>query len=194
MMNKVTVKAASTAYADYEAYKADASKVTVTYGSGEKKVNLVEKGLVEITYPDEIAIGKNNVITVTAKEGSGFYGSKSVEFTVTGEKITAKNIKITVSGNSFDYTGKEVRYGENGIDPIIVTKTTVSGNEIVPVAELEEGKDYKLVYKNNINQGTATVSVVGINAYTGKKDIKFTIKKEELNWLAALTELLDNLF
>lgn len=111
-----------------------------------------------------------------------------------GKKITAKNIKITVSGNSFDYTGKEVRYGENGIDPIIVTKTTVSGNEIVPVAELEEGKDYKLVYKNNINQGTATVSVVGINAYTGKKDIKFTIKKEELNWLAALTELLDNLF
>lgn len=124
MMNKVTVKAASTAYADYEAYKADASKVTVTYGSGEKKVNLVEKGLVEITYPDEIAIGKNNVIAVTAKEG----------------------------------------------------------------------KDYKLVYKNNINQGKATVSVVGINAYTGKKDIKFTIKKEELNWLAALTELLDNLF
>ena len=124
MMNKVTVKAASTAYADYEAYKADASKVTVTYGSGEKKVNLVEKGLVEITYPDEIAIGKNNVITVTAKEG----------------------------------------------------------------------KDYKLVYKNNINQGKATVSVVGINAYTGKKDIKFTIKKEELNWLAALTELFDNLF
>ena len=117
-----------------------------------------------------------------------------MKFTVTGEKITAKNIKITVSGNSFDYTGEEVRYGENGIDPIVVTKTTVSGNEIVPVAELEEGKDYKLVYKNNVNAGKATVSVVGMGGYTGKKDIKFTIKKETMDWADALANILGNLF
>ena len=40
----------------------------------------------------------------------------------------------------------------------------------------------------------ATVSVVGINAYTGKKDIKFTINKETMDWADALANILGNLF
>lgn len=181
-MKKVTVKAASISYADYLA--GERPVVTVTSGKGAKKVDLVAKALCKIEYPDEVTVGKNNVITVSPRIGSGFYGTKTVKFTVTGEKINAKNIAVTVSANNFTYTGEEIRYGENGIDPVVVTKTTkttVSGNEVENTTVLTEGVDYKLVYKNNVKAGKATVSVVGINGYTGKKDVKFTISKADVS-------------
>ena len=41
---------------------------------------------------------------------------------------------------------------------------------------LENGTDYTAVYTNNINKGTATVTVRGIGKYTGSISKKFTIK------------------
>ena len=47
---------------------------------------------------------------------------------------------------------------------------------------LKEGEDYKLAYKNNINAGTATVEIVGINEFSGASISKtFTIAKAAQN-------------
>lgn len=42
---------------------------------------------------------------------------------------------------------------------------------------LQPGTDYDVTYKNNINEGTATMTVVGKGDYIGKRDLLFTIKK-----------------
>lgn len=42
---------------------------------------------------------------------------------------------------------------------------------------LTQGKDYTVSYKNNVNAGTATVTVTGIGNYKDSKSASFTIKK-----------------
>ena len=46
---------------------------------------------------------------------------------------------------------------------------------------LEEGTDYTVAYSNNINAGTATVTITGKGEYTGKIEKTFTIAKADQN-------------
>ena len=59
----------------------------------------------------------------------------------------------------------------------IVPKVTVKENETT----LVEGTDYTLSYSNNINAGTATVTVIGIGQYGGSQSVTFTIKSADIN-------------
>ena len=40
---------------------------------------------------------------------------------------------------------------------------------------LREDRDFKLVYKNNVNTGTATVTAKGMGTYTGEKSLTFSV-------------------
>lgn len=44
---------------------------------------------------------------------------------------------------------------------------------------LTEDKDYTISYKNNVNPGIATITIVGINDYIGEKTINFEIKSDK---------------
>lgn len=68
---------------------------------------------------------------------------------------------ITLSGNSFKYTGSA-----------IIPSVSVVYNEIV----LEEGKDYTLSYQDNIAPGTASVVVKGCGDYVGKETVNYVIE------------------
>lgn len=72
--------------------------------------------------------------------------------------------KITVAGG-MTYTGAECK----------AEVTVTFGNQ-----KLTEGKDYELIYSNNVNAGTATVYVVGLNDYTGIAPRTFTIEPENI--------------
>ena len=68
------------------------------------------------------------------------------------------------------------------IDPI--AKQTYTGSKIKPKVVVKydgktktEGKDYVVTYSNNVNPGTATVTVKGIGWYTGTKNQTFVIEK-----------------
>lgn len=50
-----------------------------------------------------------------------------------------------------------------------------SGNTYYYSNPLEEGKDYKVTYSNNVNIGTATVTITGIGDFTGTITKKFKI-------------------
>ena len=80
----------------------------------------------------------------------------------TGVEVIRQIDKVSVSifPEICTYNGKEQK-------PIV----TVKDNGTL----LKEGTHYKVMYKNNINTGTATVTVSGMGGYGGYVDIPFTI-------------------
>ncbi|MBD5485535.1 MAG: family 16 glycosylhydrolase, partial [Lachnospiraceae bacterium] len=107
-------------------------------------------------------IGKAT-ITVTANEGSVYYGSKSVTYTVNGTKLAVKDLTIEGIEKEYPYTGSEISVNST-------LKVTPKAEGSAPYVE---GKDYEVSYKTgkklgeHTNVGTVTVTITGINAYTG---------------------------
>lgn len=63
-----------------------------------------------------------------------------------------------------------------------IPSQTYTGSAITPTvtitydgATLTEGTDYTVAYSNNVNPGTATVTITGIGGYTGSTSVTFTI-------------------
>lgn len=96
--------------------------------------------------------------TATVKiTGLGKYAKCSLTFTYTIENKTF-HIDGKKDGDSLDdkeWTGEE-------INPSVGNVLSDYDNRV-----LEEGTDYKLVYSDNINVGTATVKVIGMGDYEG---------------------------
>lgn len=71
------------------------------------------------------------------------------------------NKSVTLSGKSFEYTGKEIKPAVKVRD---YKKTLV------------EGQDYEVIYPNEmVKTGERTVKVKGIGEYNGEKDLKYSI-------------------
>ena len=107
--------------------------------------------------------------TATVKiTGLGKYAKCSLTFTYTIENKTF-HIDGKKDGDSLDdkeWTGEE-------INPSVGNVLSDYDNRV-----LEEGTDYKLVYSDNINVGTATVKVIGMGDYKGC-DLTFIYKITE---------------
>ena len=131
-----------------------------------------DTGITNLTIPDSVqvidprAFGlKNTNINIH------FRGTKAQWDAAAAEGVYYKSIEYNyfsvdavfrLSGTSYNYTGKAIR-------PAVTV--TYNGQKLV------EGTDYKLVYKNNINAGRATVSINGIGSYSGTAAKTYTIKK-----------------
>lgn len=107
----------------------------------------------ELKYENNVDPG-----TATVKiTGLGEYAKCSLTFTYTIENKTF-HINGKKDGDSLDdkdWTGEEIK-------PSVGNVLSDYDNRV-----LEEGTDYKLVYSDNINVGTATVKVVGMGDYEG---------------------------
>ncbi|MGI6032991.1 MAG: S8 family serine peptidase [Coriobacteriales bacterium] len=84
-----------------------------------------------------------------------------------------------------------------------VSDQTYTGSEVTPVPEtvkvgdktLQLGTDYKIAYSNNVNAGTATLTVVGIGDYKGRKSATFKIAPADLSsGILKADELADEAF
>ena len=69
-----------------------------------------------------------------------------------------------------------------------VGKVYYTGNNVEPEVNLSmkntalvQGRDYKVVYSNNVNLGKGTATIIGINAFTGKLSVSFDIIKDEMS-------------
>ena len=165
-----------------ENVKLEGTEFTYTGKAIEPKVTVTVEGKVltlgkdySLAYTNNIQTG-TALVTVagiaTATEAGGYTGVVEVPFTIvpmTEENYPLVEIKgtdVTIEGTKFFYTGKEIK-------PAV----TVQVNGKV----LTAGKDYDLKYENNVNVGTATVTVSGIatatevGGYTGEVKIPFTI-------------------
>ena len=110
----------------------------------------------------------NNINTGTAKvtvTGAGNY-KDSVEKTFTIDKKSIKLTDITLSSTSYTYNGSSKTPAVTVTDG---TKTLVSGT------------DYSVKYTNNINTGTAKVTVTGMGNYKDSVEKTFTIDQKSLS-------------
>lgn len=130
----------------YDFYSSNPSVASVTYNNGSLILEAWNTGTATIRFT-----------------GYGNYGnaSASCQVTVTGSSV-AKPISYCSAGSiaSQPYTGSQIR-------PSVVVKDEKT--------TLTEGVDYTLSYANNINPGTATVTVIGIGNYSGRGTVNFTI-------------------
>lgn len=63
-----------------------------------------------------------------------------------------------------------------------------TGNKVEPEVNLSikntglvQGRDYKVIYSNNVNIGKGTVTIIGVNMFTGKLTFSFDIIKDEMS-------------
>ncbi len=80
-------------------------------------------------------------------------------FTIERKTLTDSNVSIA---GAYTYTG----------NPVIPDVTVTDG-----AAELENEEDYEMDCSNNINAGTAVLTITGIGNYTGTVQKEFTIEK-----------------
>lgn len=110
---------------------------------------------------------ENNVDAGTATivlEGKGNYkGTIKEEFTIQPRKLEDATVNDLPG---YTYTGEALK-------PVIDLK--------LDGVSLSVGKDYTVNYKDNINVGTATVTISGKGNYTGVVERTFDIKKKNLS-------------
>lgn len=92
-----------------------------------------------------------------------YTGKKNVSFEIARE-LSAKTIVRGVAA-AYTYTGQAIT------PPVRIED---DGNI------LTEGVDYQLTYAQNVNAGTATINILGINKYTGSTSTTFQINPQQL--------------
>ena len=128
-------------------------KPVVTWGG----MTLSEGNDYTVSYASNVNAGTATVTLLAGEEIENFTGTKKATFTI----VPASLSSASVTGLSTQtYTGK-----------FITPKPTV----MLSGKTLSEGVDYTVTYKNNLEVGTATVTVTGKGNYAGAKTATFQI-------------------
>ncbi len=152
-ISKVSVKAIPAVNFTGENHTPD---VTVTYN----KKTLVKNTDYTVTYTNNRNAGTAG-ITITGK--GKYTGTKTVTFQIKGTAIT---------GMVFEKI-PDVPYNGSATRPIVTIRTKDG-------TQLQAGADYRLIYENTVNKGTATVTVVGNGNYTGTKKLTYKVVAKPL--------------
>ena len=125
------------------------------------------------TTPSIRTVDKNGNVTAL-KTGTGYV---TVTASANGYDSVSKDVKIVVSKKSLN----------NGLLTLSETSYVYDGTYKKPAATvtfggkvLQEGKDYTISYRNNLNVGVATVIATGMGDYTGYTSKNFTITKRAM--------------
>jgi len=125
------------------------------------------------TTPSICTVDKNGNVTAL-KTGTGYV---TVTASANGYDSVSKDVKIVVSKKSLN----------NGLLTLSETSYVYDGTYKKPAATvtfggkvLQEGKDYTISYRNNLNVGVTTVIATGMGDYTGYTSKNFTITKRAM--------------
>lgn len=129
--------------------------VVVSYGSYQ----FINNSDYTLSFKDNVNIGTASVVVTGKKHLSG---SRTVTFPI--EKADVSSTEIAVKNATF--TGSAVK---SAVDVKLGTVT------------LKEGTHYTLSYKNNVNAGTAQVTISGKGSLEGAVTKDFTIAKADIS-------------
>ncbi len=120
----------------------------------------------EVTF--NFTFSEEGTYTIFARDLAGNVQTKQVNLSYT-DISSDSNIQITLN--------QERPYLYDGFshNPQETVKNLRSGTNLV------KNVDYKVEITDNVNAGTATVTIIGIGEYKGSKSINFEIAKRDLN-------------
>ena len=125
------------------------------------------------TTPSICTVDKNGNVTAL-RTGTGYV---TITASANGYDSVSKDVKIVVSKKSLN----------NGLLTLSETSYVYDGTYKKPTATvtfggkvLQEGKDYTISYRNNLNVGVTTVIATGMGDYTGYTSKNFTITKRAM--------------
>ncbi len=140
----------------YSGYQITPS-ITLTCGG-----NLLTQGTdYTVTYANNTNVGRATVMA-HATSNSYYVGTATGGFNISN---AAGGMQVTGYASAYTYTG-------NAITPDVF----VTMNNRV----LNRGTDYTVSYANNINVGTASMTITGIGSYSGTRTINFTIEAKNI--------------
>lgn len=164
-------------YAQWEDIDTDGGTVKITYEGSYETIVLLTKDM--ISGYDMTAVGEQNVTVA--------YGGKTAEFQIDVGRIDVTS--VVVSGNSEMQKGTSSKLSasvvpQNATDNSIKwsssdeSKATVDADGNVT---LNEDEDYIVSYSDNVNVGTAEMTIFGIGYYEGslKKAFKIISNKND---------------
>ena len=134
---------------------------TVTIQDMVGTTNIITTDDYTLLNPDHATVG-TYVVTLTGK--GNYKGTAEKQYSIIGNQ--AAGFTVAAIG-AHEYTGAEIK-----------PEPSVTDNNS---RALTKGTDYTVEYSNNINAGTATVTVTGINGYSGTKSVNFEIMPKSLN-------------
>ncbi len=156
--------------------------VTVTYTytdkAGVKRQQQLTEGLhykvsfVGVSTGKEVGEQKINITGTNVVTDLGkFVNTKTVSYQLMDKKTVEKTKDIT-------------KVKAIALDKNVIKNLTYTGNYITPdVLGIDslDAASYKIVYKNNVNAGKASVTVIGQGEYYGSKVLPYTIKPTDLS-------------
>ena len=148
---------------------------------------LTETGAVELDTKTGIVNEPGSIVRITITGAGNYRGEDSVltaNYRITEFDFTKVTVKVVPK--TLPYTTKPVTLTE---EDLILTMKVGTGKQAV-VEELKlitDGDDtkdgYKIIgYKNNVNKGTAQVTLQGCGKYGGTKTVKFYIGTRPFFW------------
>ncbi len=160
---KLSVSSKPISYADLTGDPVNDLFGRITVKNGKKTIlSREDEDYYMLEVPEDYAHVGTVSFVIQGNEERGYYGKRTVTVKITGISLTDKKVKPVLL--SYPYTGEEIE---------IPSGTSVLTYNGTP---LTEGTDYEIVsYEKNTNAGKATVTVKGINNYTGTKKVTYTI-------------------
>ena len=148
---------------------------------------VTEGGAVELDTKTGIVNEPGSIVRITITGAGNYRGEGSVltaDYRIT--EFDFKKVTVKVVPKTLPYTTKPVTLTE---EDLILTMKVGTGRQAV-VEELKlitDGDDtkdgYKIIgYKNNVNKGTAQVTLQGCGKYGGTKTVKFYIGTRPFLW------------
>lgn len=145
---------------------------------------------------DQVYTGEGITPKVTIKDGNTEL-VENRDFTVSySDNVNIGEAKVTIIGIG-NYEGKVIKTfnitnsEQKDISDLNINQLddeTYTGIKITPDVEITDGDyrlskntDYELSYENNINVGTAKVTIRGIGNYTGTRTLEFNIVQKDIN-------------
>ena len=148
---------------------------------------LTETGAVELDTKTGIVNEPGSTVRITITGAGNYQGEGSVltaDYRITEFDFTKVTVKVVPK--TLPYTTKPVTLTE---DDLILTMKVGTGKQAVveelPLVTTENGKTdgYRIIgYKNNVNKGTAQVTLQGCGKYGGTKTVKFYIGTRPFFW------------
>jgi hypothetical protein len=130
--------------------------ITKTVGSTSY---LLSSSYYQVSYEDNLQAGTGKVIV----EGTGNYAGRLVgEFEIGTADISEFNVSLDTPFYTYDGTAHKPE--------VTVTKGSVT----IP------DSNYEVVYKDNVNAGTGSVTITGKNSCTGSVEKEFSISKASI--------------